>query len=80
MHEADAENATQLFHAEPFGKIQSVEISVPGEDAAVTEKCCGIGRRAFGQTKRNRGAAVAEMRRIGDTEESQAGNRQQSRN
>ena len=60
MNEADAEQSAVLLHAEAFGQIERVVISVPGEDAAITEKfgdgsrvviadSNGYGRTAFGE-------------------------------
>src|SRR6266478_2549198 len=40
MHKADAQDTTKLLDAEPLGEIQRVEISVPGENPAVTQKLC----------------------------------------
>src|SRR5258708_39676871 len=80
MHQADAEDATQFFDAETLGKIQSIEISVPSKDSALTKKSRGIGRRAFRQAKRYCRASLAKSLRIGDPIKLQSRNRQQALN
>ena len=39
VDQADAQEAAFLFDAETFGEIERVVVAVPGEDAAVAEKC-----------------------------------------
>src|SRR5215467_14423180 len=38
MDQADAKNAAVRFDAETLGEVERVEVAVPGEDAAITEK------------------------------------------
>ncbi len=37
VHEADTQEAARLFHVEALGEVESVVVSVPGEEAAVAE-------------------------------------------
>ena len=37
MHEADAEKASGFFHVEALGEVESVVVSIPGEEALIAQ-------------------------------------------
>src|SRR5262245_3203319 len=78
MDEAHAEDAAVLFDAKAFGEVEGIEVSVPGENAAIAQKGGEFGGRAFGQAEGNRGAAFVEAPRVANTEQAQAGNGEQA--
>ena len=66
VDDADAEDAAFLFDAETLGQIERVEISIPGENAAIAQELrdfCGI---VVADSKRDCCATLAEKRAIGD--------------
>ena len=79
MHQADAQEAAFVLDAEPFRQIQRVVVAVPGEDAALAEKCGDIGgdgdRRCRTETVEQRSL---ETLWIGNSIETQPGNGQQA--
>src|SRR5215475_8205117 len=73
VDKAHPEYSAQGFDPHSFGEVERVEIPVPGEDAAIAQKCGEFGRRAFLLTEGDGGAAFMEALRIGDAEKAQAG-------
>ena len=49
VHQPNAQDAAFLLDTEALGQIQGVEISVPGENSAVTEKRCDFGWMVIAQ-------------------------------
>src|SRR5260370_11465932 len=78
MDEADAEEAAELFDAEALAQVQRVVISVPGENAALTEKLRDFRGMVIADADRHRGAALVETAGIADAEEAKLGNREQA--
>jgi len=81
VDQTDAQDAAGFFCAEAFGQVERVEISVPCENAAVRQECCG-GRSACPSKDghENRRAAFAETLGIGDAPKLQPRNCQQAGN
>src|SRR5260370_2771818 len=78
MDEADAEEAAELFDAEALAQVQRVVISVPGENAALTEKLRDFRGMVIADADRHRGAALVETAGIADAEEAKLGNGEQA--
>src|SRR5690242_4669546 len=66
MYQPDTQHAAFWLNSEPFGEIHGVEISVPGENAAIAKELCDLCGVMFAHTQRNRGAAFAKPFRILD--------------
>src|SRR5947208_14637346 len=79
MHEADTQDAPKLLDAEALGKIQCVEIPVPGENSTLTEKGRNLRRMMIAQPERQRRAAFVKSSRISDAEDAHSRNGLQSR-
>src|SRR5229473_715046 len=69
MDEADAQDAAVLLDAEALGEIQRVEISVPGENAALAEKRCNFRGVVAAQPERQRRAALIKLFLVGNAED-----------
>src|SRR5580704_15070169 len=67
MHQADAQHAAQTFDTKPFSQIQSIVISIPGENAAITKVRGYGGGMMIADAQRNRGTALLGTLRIGDS-------------
>src|SRR5438876_7781177 len=79
MHEADTQDAPKLLDVEALGEIQRIEIPVPGEYSALTEKRRDFRWMMVAQPERQRRAAFVKSMRIGDAEDAHARNGPQSR-
>src|SRR5262252_3190512 len=66
VDQADAEEAASAFHAELFGDVQSVIITVPGEKGALAEFCCELRRSEAVDAHNHRRAAMIKLLRVAD--------------
>src|SRR5580692_3979145 len=80
MHQADAQHSTQTFDTKPFSQIQSIVISIPGEDAAIAKVRGYGGGMMIANAQRNRGTALLGTLRIGDSVDMHSWNGLQSLN
>src|SRR5262245_46698602 len=67
-----------LLHSQSFGQSQRVEASIPGEDSALSKKCCDFRRVVLAKAQRQRRAPLIESLRINDPENPGATNRVQA--
>src|SRR5260370_5749637 len=78
MHKPDSKDAAVLLDAEALGKIQRVEISVPDENAPLSQErrnLCGI---VITKAERQRRAALVKAFCVGDAEDAHPRNCLQS--
>src|SRR6266536_5014295 len=74
VHKTDAEEAAVLLDAEALGEIESVVVSVPGEDAALAQFCCKLcGMPPFDANSKRRASRLHALG-IADSVKAQAGN------
>src|SRR5579863_200614 len=80
MDQADAQQAAIFFDPKALCQIQRVVISVPSENAAVTEEFSAFERTVISEAHADGGHALLETRRVGNSVEAQARNDEQSAN
>src|SRR5260370_14636514 len=66
VHEADAQKSSQALDVQLFGEVQGIVVSVPREEAAVSELRCQLQRRVAFDSDNDRRAAIFEAPRVAD--------------